>query len=526
MKIRNCSIIFVLCIFMLIGCKEIKSTTFLTTTKENTTTTIEDNKSNITTSTNEVITTTKENAPTTTTQEIITTTEEIVITTEHIHEYSEWQITKNPTCIDTGIEERTCFCGEIETRSIDALGHNYSEWIIVEPTDNTNGYRYKECSRCDNVFVDPNYTIDLVSCLVYELSEDESYYIVSGMKGYNYDSVVIPDTYNDKPVKEIKNNAFYGCSSLKSVIISDGVETIGNFAFYNCSSLSLIDMSEHIESIGHFAFYNCWSLTTITIPVSTTKIGQYAFYNCFKLVEIVNKSNIELSIEQEDYGYVAYYAKNIIEEESQTKLITTDDGYILYVDGDYRELIDYISKKREVEIPNNTLYVRAYAFYNCDYITSVTFPGSVVYVGECAFCNCTSLIYITMPYSVEYLGAYAFDGCTSLETITVPNSITIIERFTFRFCTSLKTIILPDTITAIGAGAFQYCTSLESVYFPTCLTMIDEYAFNECASLMDVHILDLDAWKNVRFISSSNINYANPMTYAKNLYLDGVLITG
>ena len=286
MKLKNCLIIFVLCIFILIGCKEVTSTTSLTATKENTTTTIENNKSSITTSTSEKITTTNEDTPTTTTQEIITTTQEEIttttqenITTEHIHEYSEWQITKNPTCIEDGIEERICSCGETETRTVDALGHNYSDWIIAEPTDTTNGYRYKECSGCDDVYIDLNYIIDSVSYLAFELSEDESYYIVSGVKGFNYNTVVIPKSYNDKPVKEIKSSAFYGCSSLNSVTIDDSVTSIGNSAFKNCYALKTINIPNSLEKISQSLFENCRSLKSISIPSNVMMIDNFAFYN-------------------------------------------------------------------------------------------------------------------------------------------------------------------------------------------------------------------------------------------------------
>ena len=52
----------------------------------------------------------------------------------HVHAFGEWTTVTAPTCTEKGREERKCDCGEIETREIEALGHDF-----------VNG----KCSRCD-----------------------------------------------------------------------------------------------------------------------------------------------------------------------------------------------------------------------------------------------------------------------------------------------------------------------------------------------------------------------------------------
>ena len=37
---------------------------------------------------------------------------------EHEHEWSEWSTSKNPTCIDSGMQERFCDCGEKQTKTL------------------------------------------------------------------------------------------------------------------------------------------------------------------------------------------------------------------------------------------------------------------------------------------------------------------------------------------------------------------------------------------------------------------------
>ena len=71
---------------------------------------------------------------------------------EHIHNYNLWQTTVQPTCTEGGEMIRSCsVCGAEETKTIDALGHDYSDqWTIDEEADCVNdGSKSRHCSRCD-----------------------------------------------------------------------------------------------------------------------------------------------------------------------------------------------------------------------------------------------------------------------------------------------------------------------------------------------------------------------------------------
>ena len=71
---------------------------------------------------------------------------------EHIHNYNLWQTTVKPTCTEGGKMIRSCsVCGAEETKTIDALGHDYSDqWTVDEEADCVNdGSKSRHCSRCD-----------------------------------------------------------------------------------------------------------------------------------------------------------------------------------------------------------------------------------------------------------------------------------------------------------------------------------------------------------------------------------------
>ena len=164
------------------------------------------------------------------------------------------------------------------------------------------------------------------------------------------------------------------------------------------------------------------------------------------------------------------------------------------------------------------------------YSGAVTIPASVTYNGTTysvksierkAFSGCSNLTSVTIPNSVTYIGGYAFQYCSSLASITIPNSVTTIGDWAFYNCSSFTSVTIPNSVTTIQEYAFYGCSSLASVTIPNSVTTIGSYAFQYCSSLKEVHITDIAAWCNIDF---SNY-YSNPLYYAKNLYLNGELVT-
>ena len=104
----------------------------------------------------------------------------------------------------------------------------------------------------------------------------------------SFKSIIIPDS-----VTVINEGAFAHCTSLTSISIPKSVSKIHGAAFYGCTSLRSIHISEGLFEIGKNAFYGCPSLTSIMMPDSVSKIGINAFKNCSNLKQITsNKQDL------------------------------------------------------------------------------------------------------------------------------------------------------------------------------------------------------------------------------------------
>ena len=83
--------------------------------------------------------------------------------------------------------------------------------------------------------------------------------IITGYSG-NAALLNVPETLDGYPVAAIGEHAFEG-SSVKAVVLPEGVGEIGWFAFYGCSQLKFISLPASVTSIGYAVFDGCPALT-------------------------------------------------------------------------------------------------------------------------------------------------------------------------------------------------------------------------------------------------------------------------
>ena len=273
-------------------------------------------------------------------------------------------------------------------------------------------------------------------------------------------------------VTYIGDCAFEGCSSLTEITLPEGVTSIGEYAFSGCSSLSEIILLKGVTSIGEYAFSSCISLSEIILPEGVTSIGEYAFYNCSSLTKITLPESVT-SIDS-----CAFYGCISLSE------ITIPEG----VTSIGSSAFSYCSSLSEITILKGVTSIGNSAFEGCSSLTEITLPEGVTSIGGSAFYGCSSLTKITLPESVTSIGSGAFSGCSSLTEINIPDGVTSIGNYTFNRCSTLTEITIPEGVTSIGKYAFAICSSLTEITIPDSVTSIGSSAFNGCSSLTEITI--------------------------------------
>ena len=107
-----------------------------------------------------------------------------------------------------------------------------------------------------------------------------------GLSGYAPD---IPYTIPANP--DIENSLFEDCTSLKKVVIPEGVRSIGVSSFARCTGLEEIILPESLQLICRNAFYGCTSLKKIVIPEGVVEIDTQAFADCTSLADVEFRSS-------------------------------------------------------------------------------------------------------------------------------------------------------------------------------------------------------------------------------------------
>lgn len=297
-------------------------------------------------------------------------------------------------------------------------------------------------------------------------------YTVLGRGGAKEEELIIPETYNGKPVttiaegafkndqtvktvfvpssvKTILDEAFFACGNLERVVLPEGIAVIENRTFYGCANLEEINIPSSVTEIKYQAFSGCQSLKEVNLPASLRKLGENAFSNCIGIEKLsVSPSNT--------YFYSRYDGKdcNCIVE------ITSQDG---------QTVNKLVVGCKTTEIPSNVSVIGQGAFYGCRTLTRIVIPSAVEKIEEGAFNGC-GLTYVIIPASVTEIGERAFANCEYLTTASFgvnengEHGIEKLGRAAFSYCFLLEQFNLWSSLTFVGRGLFCGC-DLNTVYY-------------------------------------------------------------
>jgi hypothetical protein len=283
----------------------------------------------------------------------------------------------------------------------------------------------------------------------FTLLEDDTYSIKATDVTNIPAEVVLPTTYEGKPVTKIEDYAFLDadmstvtinntCTTLKRIVIPESYTYIGDGAFFKCENLEIVEMTSSITEIGDGAFQQT-AIKSIFIPSSVTKTGFSLFFD----------------------EYVTVYSDADSEPNGWG---STTFGYNPTFVWGYNPLgDDYLTFTEQAD---GTYSVKAKDVSNLPSVVGIPweYNGKAVNVIEDnAFKNATTVTKVVIPNGVTSIGSSAFEGCTNLTEINIPGTVTTIKSYAFSDCESLPTIIIPNQVTTMEHYVFWNCSAL-SIY--------------------------------------------------------------
>ena len=259
-------------------------------------------------------------------------------------------------------------------------------------------YTFSGCSSLESIVI-PEGVTAIGTWLEYE----KTYYSSSFSGCKSLKEIIIPDS-----VTAIGDSAFYGCTSLSKLKLSNNLRIIQERTFSGCTSLKEIVIPDSVTEIrgmcyssgydGDYdggAFSGCTSLAEIDIPDSVTSIGGSVFSNCTSLESITIGSGVE-SLGDEWIASCRRLENITVSPENKT--YSSVDGVLFNKDKSELSAYPIGNKRSSYTIPDGVEKIGKKAFYGCRYIESLTIPVSVAEIEASALGNCYDI------RAVYYLG--------------------------------------------------------------------------------------------------------------------------
>lgn len=312
-------------------------------------------------------------------------------------------------------------------------------------------------------------------------------------------------------LRGISDYAFYGCSTLQSVSLANGLTSIGNGAFGECIRLNSCSIASNanIQAIGKDAFYNCRSLATFATPIGLRALGDYCFEGCTGMTSIdlcggggamaLSALGDNLFKGCSSLGSVEFpstYTEsdlsiNMFDGCSSLQTVKIPNADINFVGdaagADFDEFISTVPDSFYFEGPATssihttaTAESIAFKYLDQDLYEKIEYERDKSDTGTDKTADVTyqvnsanelvkfwigankEPINVTIPptigpYGINSIGAGSFNDNCALQKITIPASVTSIGDNAFKGCHELKTVIFSDatTMQSIGTDAFK-----------------------------------------------------------------------
>ena len=270
---------------------------------------------------------------------------------------------------------------------------------------------------------------------------------ISEFKGIGYSTQINDvDSHGHGPIHAYASLAFAECTKLKKLTLTEGMTAIGSIAFYGCTALesvripSTIKYEKQPEGVknlesnygwGPYSFTGCTSLKDIILPEGLTVIGGAAFEDT-----AVESVIIPSTIENWD---VADTKVTVVPPGSVA------DG-LESISDIYSSAFGNCKNLSSVTFTDGIKTIGKVPFWGCIKLTKVSIPKSVNEMNR-AFAYCTELKEAYIEDGVQIVDGgkkvdgfeFAFYYCTNLIKLEIPSGVEI-DYNNARWCTGCSSL--------------------------------------------------------------------------------------
>lgn len=202
----------------------------------------------------------------------------------------------------------------------------------------------------------------------YEAASDGRGLAVVGFSGNNNKMIIFQNTYRNQLVTEVKANAFSE-SSVEEVIFSEGFRSVGEKAFYGCDVKQVI-LPATLREIRDYAFAGNASLRSIALPPMLEQLGAYALSGTGLRTIQIPKS-------------VYWIGNGLLSQCTSLEAIEIKEN----IDAIPDEMFSGCTSLEKVKLHNRLTKIGDRAFAHCSKLTTIYVPDTVTAIGVDAFAD-------------------------------------------------------------------------------------------------------------------------------------------
>lgn len=315
--------------------------------------------------------------------------------------------------------------------------YNTVKYQFLSSMFEVDGIRYvpislseRTCDAIDCVYDESAANTKIASTVTYKGIQ----MTVKSIKPYLATNNKFVNTLNIDVEGSLPNYAFTGCSNLKTVVYGDRIDGIGAETFNGCSSLisltsaenvsysNVLYISKNISTIGKYAFYGCTSIKNIIMAdsESTLTLGSNddrpLFVSC-PLDYVYIGRDISYNATS-TYGYSPFYRNTSLRAVKITDKETEISENEFYG----------CTNLQRVEIGDGVTTIGNWAFSGCSSLKFFAFGSQLATIGQEAFSDCVSIVeIISKAQNPPVCGSQALDDVNKWECkLYVPDGCTAV----------------------------------------------------------------------------------------------------